>query len=174
MLKPPPVEISARSCIDGEAYGALLECKKCEPGYKLYTSQDEPGSCEPCQIEEQCYGSNSTAPKAEYWRTSATSTNYIKCFNPSACLAGNEANPMGICDEGYSGNLCADCIGRYRRSGAFNCVECSDPEINIFVSSLYFLTLIVAIFMLVKVSMKGSESRAPLSSVYLKIFLNHF
>ena len=83
-------------------------------------------------------------------------------------------NPLGICAEGYQGVLCADCKGRYRRSGAFNCVECSDPALNIFFSACYFLALIAAIVLLVKVSMRGSEGRKPLSSVYLKIFLNHF
>ena len=70
--------------------------------------------------------------------------------------------------------MCADCVGRFKRNGAFKCVECSEAQQNIMVSALYFIGLIVAIIILVKFSMRGSNLRRPLSSVYLKIFLNHF
>ena len=173
-MKPPPFAVEARNCTEGESYGEFLTCLPCEKGFKLYKSQDKPGVCEPCQVEETCYGANTTAPVAEYWRTSPTSTNYLKCFNPSACLGGNSTEPIGFCAEGYGGVMCADCIGRFKRNGAFKCVECSEAQQNIMVSAMYFIGLIVAIIILVKFSMRGSNLRRPLSSVYLKIFLNHF
>ena len=79
-----------------------------------------------------------------------------------------------MCADGYQGGLCADCAGRYRRNGAFTCSECSDPGLNIIVSALYFLSLITAIVLLVRVTMQGNSVRKPLTSVYIKIFLNHF
>ena len=86
---PLPLEIEARPCQEGESYGFLLTCLPCEPGYKLYKVQGEPGSCEPCLISEECFGSNTTAPKAHYWRSSPISRNYIKCLNKDACVGGN-------------------------------------------------------------------------------------
>jgi len=174
LIDPPAFKIQARPCEEGESYGSTLTCLPCETSYKLYKVQDEPGVCEPCLANEECFGSNTTAPRAKYWRTSPISENYIKCLNPSACLGGDRENPLGNCAEGYGGFLCADCSGRYRRNGAFVCSECSDPELNIFVSALYFLALISAIITLVKMTMRGSQTRRPLSSVYLKVFLNHF
>ena len=124
---------------------------------------------------ETCYGANYTAPKAEYWRSSPTSTNYILCPNPEACLAGSEEEPLGICAEGYDGILCANCVGRYRRSGAFVCSECEgSPIMNIIVSCGYLIAALFAVIILVRSTMKGSSQAKPLVPVYMKIFLNHF
>ena len=172
--KPVKITVSARGCEEGESYGEALTCLPCEAGFRLYTEQDKPGTCEPCLEIESCYGSNSTAPVETFWRSSPTSINYIECYNPKACLAGDEAAPLGKCAEGYDGILCANCVGRYRRNGAFVCTECSEAGVNIVISSLYLLALVVAVIMLVRVSMRGSNQIKPLSSVYIKIFLNHF
>ena len=166
--------MSARGCEKGESYGTALWCLPCEAGFRLYNEQDEPGLCEPCLEIESCYGSNSTAPIDSYWRSTPTSINYIECYNPDACLAGDEEAPLGKCADGYDGILCANCVGRYRRNGSFTCTECANPTENIVVSSLYMITLIAAVVILVRFTMKGSNQMKPLSSVYVKIFLNHF
>ena len=100
--------------------------------------------------------------------------NYIECFNPDACLPGTEEAPLGICAEGYDGILCANCIGRFRRTSAFTCEECGDPGLNIFISCILFLLVIFVVGVLVKISMRGSSMHQPLHPVYMKIFLNHF
>ena len=166
--------MSARGCEEGESYGEALTCLPCEAGFRLYNEQEKPGSCEPCLETESCYGSNSTAPVEKYWRSSPTSINYIECYNPDACLAGDEDAPLGKCAEGYDGILCANCVGRYRRNGAFVCSECSEPGLNIFISGLYIFAAFFAVIMLVRSSMRGSNQQKPLSSVYIKIFLSHF
>ena len=79
-----------------------------------------------------------------------------------------------MCKEGYGGILCANCVGRYRRSEKFVCTECASPKLNIFISALYFISLCAAVIMLVMTTMRGSSQRKPLVSVYMKIFLNHF
>ena len=108
--KPANHIITARSCIDGENYGESLTCLPCEAGFRLYAAQKNPGTCEVCLPTEQCYGANMTSPQPFYWRSSPTSTNYIKCFNPEACLGGTKDAPLGICKEGYSGIMCANCV----------------------------------------------------------------
>ena len=156
--EPKPLKVHARTCDQGERYSAALTCQPCEVGTRLYDVQDEPGECAECLEMENCYGSNSTAPKAQYWRSSPTSTNYIECYNPDACLGGDEESPLGECATGYDGILCANCIGRYRRSGQFVCAECEeDPATNIIISAGYLLAALLAIVFLVKSTMKGSD-----------------
>lgn len=111
--------LHARTCEQGENYGEALTCLPCEPGFRLYDAQLTPGLCEECLEAENCFGSNHTSPKPTYWRSSPTSSNYLKCFNPDACLGGEEESPLGDCKEGYGGILCANCVGRFRRQGAF-------------------------------------------------------
>lgn len=147
--------MTARSCEEGESYGTALTCLPCEPGFRLYEKQLEPKSCDICLEIENCYGSNFTSPKPTYWRSSPTSENYIKCFNPEACLGGDENHPLGTCKEGYDGILCANCIRRFRRSGAFVCDECPSSGMNIFISILYIFTLVTAVITLVRMSMRG-------------------
>ena len=169
-----PFNIFARQCDEGESYGSALTCLPCNAGSKLYKPQDEPGSCEPCLETETCYGSNSTAPLPEYWRSSAVSENYIKCFNPDACLGGNDTTPMGTCAEGYDGVLCANCVGRYSRGDSFECNECSSPEVNIFFSCIKFIFCMAYIIILVRITVSGTSKRNPMVPVYLRIFLDHF
>ena len=173
--EPMPLKVHARSCNEGENYGLALTCLPCEVGYKLYDEQYEPGECNECLEMENCYGSNSTSPKAQYWRSSPTSINYIPCPNPDACLGGDDNSPLGKCAEGYDGVLCANCIGRYRRQGQFVCSECNDsPALNVVISCGFLIAAIAAIVVLVKTTMRGSNHQKPLTPVYIKIFLNHF
>lgn len=79
-----------------------------------------------------------------------------------------------MCEVGYGGILCANCIDRFRRSEKFVCTECASPRLNIFISALYFFSLCTAVILLVMTTMQGSNQRKPLISVYMKIFLNHF
>ena len=149
--------IHARTCQQGETYGEALTCLPCEPGFRLYEAQLEPGTCDECLETENCFGSNQTSPKPTYWRSYATSTNYLKCFNPDACLGGGQESPLGDCKEGYGGIMCANCVGRFRRQGAFECEECSSLGVNIFISVLYILILLSAVIILVRTSMRGSN-----------------
>ena len=151
----------------------MLTCLPCEPGFKSYQKLDSPNDCQECLEQEQCFGTNMTAPKSEYWRSSPTSDNYMKCFNPGACLKGSRDFPLGECLTGYSGFMCATCKGRYRRSISFHCEECPDPTDNLLLSFLYLIVLISAIVLLVKVTIQGTHWQRPLSSGYIKICLNH-
>ena len=58
-----------------------------------------------------------------------------------------------MCDDGYDGILCANCIGRYKRNGAFNCEECPDPGLNVIISAIYFVTLVASVVILVRITM---------------------
>lgn len=82
---------------------------------------------------------------------------------------------MGKCAEGYGGILCANCIGRHRRTSQFNCAECEGtPTISLVISFGYLIAAVLAVIILVRSTMKGSSQVKPLTPVYMKIFLNHF
>ena len=116
---------------------------------------------------------NITTPRPKYWRANSTSENYIECFNPKACLGGDELSPIGICEEGYGGILCADCLGRYYRAGAFKCKQCPSLLVNIFWSVLTSIGMIGTIAVLVNSMMQLPFTKKPIYSVYLKILVNH-
>ena len=125
---------------------------------------------------ESCFGSTLTAPQDTYWRSSSESTNYIPCLNPDACKAGDSSSPTGICKEGYDGVLCANCKENYTKS-SFECYECPSEAASIVLFLFLILILISVIIFMVKVNLKVTEAeqlKRPISSVYVKIFFNHY
>ena len=56
-----------------------------------------------------------------YWRSTATSENFIQCRIPESCLGRNGTNSSdaltGVCADGYRGILCNDCIQGWSKSG---------------------------------------------------------
>ena len=98
--------IEARECTTGEAYQDNLACVKCPFGSYSYEVMKKPGECKPCPSEAICYGGDKTAPKPGYWRSEAYGETFTKCLMKSHCLGGNETEPLGICEEGYTGILC--------------------------------------------------------------------
>ena len=174
IIDPIPFNVTARSCEPGERYGSDLSCEVCQKGFYLYDNQLEPGECLSCNEEEVCLGGNITTPKDNYWRTGPLSENYYQCFRPESCLEGNWENPLGVCEEGYDGIMCANCVGDYYRTDRFTCKECPDPFTNMMTTLITAIVLIVIIVFLVQSSIDGSNRKKPLYSVYLKIFLNHY
>lgn len=169
----PNITLDVRACIEGEHYAKSLSCLPCKVKQFFYNAQIEPGSCNECNDNAVCYGMNITTPRPKYWRANSTSENYIECFNPKACLGGDELSPIGICEEGYGGILCADCLGRYYRAGAFKCKQCPSLLVNIFWSVLTSIGMIGTIAVLVNSMMQLPFTKKPIYSVYLKILVNH-
>ena len=83
---------------------------------------------------------NITAPRPGYWRSHATGEEFTACTRPESCLGGNETDPIGQCDTGYTGILCADCQQGFSRAGQ-TCSECPDVVINI----LLFCALLLVV-----------------------------
>ena len=94
------VPVSLRECEDGESLLTSGKCFDCEEGTYLLIYSTEPEQCKECQTEKSyCYGRNKVYPKANYWRSSVYSDNFIKCRNELACLGMNppENNSLGAC-----------------------------------------------------------------------------
>lgn len=63
-----------------------------------------PGSCTTCPSDKAvCYGGSNIGPRPGYWRSSNSSSDFIACLYPSACLGmiAPENNPIGTCFTGY-------------------------------------------------------------------------
>jgi hypothetical protein len=63
-------------------------------------------SCKTCNENAKCYYGAVVTPLAGYWRSSIYSENFIKCPNSNTCIGGDEENPLGKCETGYTGILC--------------------------------------------------------------------
>ena len=171
--EPPVINVSARACVEGEYYDLFLSCLPCAPGFYSYIKQTKVGICNTCESEANCYGRNITSPKDGYWRSNATSSNWLTCPNPDACLSGDETHPLGICAEGYSGIMCTDCLFGYRKSG-FDCIACPTLSKNLSLLVLLLIVLIAFITLLVRSTINSVALTKPLYSVYYKIAMNHF
>ena len=52
----------------------------------------------------------------------------------------DESNFIGVCAEGYRGNLCVDCDEGWAHLGQFSCVSCSNDPV-------YYIRAIVIIIL---------------------------
>jgi hypothetical protein len=163
--------VNVRSCISGEALVGEA-CTVCQPGfYSLDPSQ----TCAECPSEAVCYGGSLMVPKAGYWRSSKTSSEFLECPVKAACRGSPHIMPCltGECSRGYRGNLCQACENEFSRSSPNQCAQCPDKGSNI--AKLIGLSLIVCLIcaVLVRSSLKTAYEPTAQHSIYLKIFTNY-
>jgi hypothetical protein len=128
---PIGISVSFRSCVSGEELTTSSACVACSNGTYSYTAPSGESSCLTCSAHATCYGKNSTAPIAGYWRANATTESWVTCPRAASCLGGNETNATGVCAEGYSGIACGVCLSEYSNSGSFTCAACPPRIRNI-------------------------------------------
>jgi ribosomal protein S27E len=78
-----------RKCVSGEILTSSLACEACPNNTYYYEAPNSISTCKECGDTAVCYGGNSTAPKAGYWRANATSESYVECPRKASCLGGN-------------------------------------------------------------------------------------
>ena len=94
--------IKLRDCIRGEYFTAAGKCIMCaaDQGYSL-SLMTSPGNCVPCPTQEAyCEGGANIAPRPGYWRSSNISSDFIQCYNPSACLGWYPLTPNEYYPDG--------------------------------------------------------------------------
>ena len=99
---------------------------------------------------------------------------FYACFRTESCLGGDEAHPLGECDEGYNGILCANCDPGYFKGGESSCTKCPGLTLNILIFAALLFVLVAIIVLLVRSSLYSVDVKKPLHAVYYKIFMNHF
>ena len=105
--------IFIRKCKSGEYFTEFETCLECDTGTYMIEPPMEPKYCIECPQEGYCYGANLITPRDGYIRLNTETDVLIECLNPDACLAGNEENPLGICDTGYDGLMCGSCAENF-------------------------------------------------------------
>ena len=150
LQSPPTFYVSARECVRGEKYTDDLACIPCPQQFYLYEACNKTCQCLDCPTVAYCHGSYHTSPKPGYWRSDPFKNNFISCLRYESCLGGDQDNPLGICDVGYNGILCANCDPGYFKSGEKACNLCPSVLINFVLFTLILLAVVGVIVLLVR------------------------
>eukprot|EP00347_Sterkiella_histriomuscorum_P023840 403333206 len=171
------LKMELRECQIGEQFADSGQCNLCSnrTEYSLI-KQNSPGTCKSCPTDKAvCLGGSDIGPKPFYWRKNNHTDNFIQCLRAQSCLGMvyPEKNPMGSCQYGYRGVLCADCISGYSRESEFSCSKCPDKFWNAARLLLTFIGAGLALALLIRSTLKGATARKNVISIYTKIVMNH-
>ncbi|CDW75587.1 UNKNOWN [Stylonychia lemnae] len=141
--------LELRDCNIGEQFTEEGQCIKC-PDQQSFSlvKMTSPGECESCPSDKAlCYGGSNVGPRPGFWRTTNSSSLFIQCLYEPSCLGmvEPENNPIGSCQIGYQGVLCADCAAEFSRTGDFECSKCPQRTINIVRLTFIVLAFIVGV-----------------------------
>ncbi|CDW79545.1 UNKNOWN [Stylonychia lemnae] len=170
------LKVQLRECEIGEQFTAVGKCQKCEESFSL-VKMSSPGFCEICPTEKAiCNGGAEIGPKPGFWRKSNSSKVFSKCLFEPACLGmiPPQNNLLGDCLNGYQGILCADCINGYSRDKDYQCAICPDPSLNILRLISIFIAIVILVVLMIRQTLRGAQDINNVTSIYLKILLNHF
>ena len=167
------VELEFRKCQLGESYEGL-QCYVCPAGT---FSLDPAKPCVSCPSHVTCYGNYTMVPDPGYWRPDPTLNLVFQCPNPDACL-GSPASLLkpsliGICAEGYSGNLCCSCAKTFSREGKNICGKCPSVTSNVIVSTLVLIAALILGSFIIIIAIRGATRPRSEIAIHLKIFMNY-
>jgi hypothetical protein len=122
-----------------------------------------------------CYGGSKIGPKPGYWRKNKTTSNFIKCPNYDACLGIKppEYNELGQCADSYEGTLCGTCQVGYSKTDSFKCSKCPHKLANAIRLVFILLAAIGVVIYLVRSTLLGAKEEKNVTSIYIKILMNH-
>eukprot|EP00347_Sterkiella_histriomuscorum_P005934 403354704 len=170
------LEINLRECLNGEQFTIAGKCIECENSYSLL-KQASPGQCYECpDIKAVCPGGSKIYPRPGFWRKSNISTTIIQCLYKPACLGtlNDQQSPMGECQAGYQGILCADCEPGFSRTGDHKCSKCPDKTANSFRLIVIGIAVFLLLIFLVRSTLNSATQKNNITNIYMKILLNHF
>jgi predicted outer membrane repeat protein len=163
-----------KDCVVGEQLSQSGICEECPVETFGLDQQPHYSSCKSCPRNAQCSGGHSIVPLSGYWHSSENSTQIHMCPRKASCVSDGKKEMQ--CAEGYTGNLCAQCVGpEYGSNGFFQCTKCmhAGKTLGLFVTGAFLLLLAVAL--LVQTTLKdnivGMSSIRP--SALLKIVVRH-
>jgi len=132
------IQLGHSSCDAGEYRTQVLSgsvCKCCLPYTYGFNA-----TCEQCPPHAICPGGDVVWPVAGYWHSAAKSVQMHKCP-----LANRSCGELGVCREGYTGNLCGACRDGFGSTLPFRCSRCASHRQQVTVYLLMFFASVTLI-----------------------------
>ena len=159
-----------RTCELGEIL-ASKACSVCPQN--TFSLDDNATICKPCPKGAECLGGMQLYPLEDYWRASPTSDILWPCFSSVACIGSdNTSSLVGLCAEGYSGQICQACKKDWARAGRDDCAQCPAFVLTMLRVIGLCIVGVVCLVFLVRSTMINIRT-GRLTSVYYRIFLNY-
>lgn len=155
-----------RSCQEGEAYIIGIGCEVCPAGTYL-TGNVTLTQCLPCPESAICYGGTQMVPQRGYMAI-ADSTDFERCPNTEACLAGNLTSPLGSCANGYEGTGCTKCSDNFFNTRPFKCQACPTTQESQGYLAAGIIIAIFVIWLLSTTINKGPHGSVNCLHLYLR------
>lgn len=174
LTDPLRFAIPFRQCSIGESYNSDLSCKPCDEGYFNFQAPTEVKDCIKCAENARCYGGNKVVTSPGYWRESITSSVFLQCPNPEACIGGDTISYQGSCARGYTGKACADCDEGYVLDGIFQCTRCSGYGNSVLRVVIPILVGVAIVVLICWTFSSYADDVRSLLPVQLRIMSNHF
>jgi hypothetical protein len=150
------VTLSFRSCQRGE-FIKDGRCEVCPRGsYSLEYPVTDDTSCKDCMTKSgvvDCYG-DVIEVSGGYWRRHETSEAVLDCLGDANGCKGGVSTADDLCDEGYTGALCAVCSDGYYSSNG-ECTTCGgtpliSPTVVVFLIIAGMIVTALAFFVYAK------------------------
>ncbi len=100
----PVLNFTFRNCTKGQELVNGI-CVDCIVGYFNVEANSE---CQICPANANCLGTDKLIADVGYWRSSEFSSGVYRCLANGACKGGLEG---WLCETGYEGLLCHECVG---------------------------------------------------------------
>ena len=166
------VSFFLRLCEVGEIYyeGKCLECLVSSYSLKLNSTQ-----CLPCPTAAVCQGGARLYPAWGAWRPDPRSDRVFTCFREESCKgSSNFTSLTGVCDEGYTGNLCESCQEGYSRTIRDVCQPCSSSRVWYLTTTISAVCLLLVLIITVRSSLRNTQGRHLKLGLIMKMLMNYF
>jgi hypothetical protein len=152
-----------RSCVPGEISSAT-GCYPC-PKNTFSVDPNEP-DCRACPSYASCPGANILDLAAGYWRTDQLSSWVHVCPIKYACSGGQNS----LCEDGYTGKLCSQCVDGYYMAGLTYCIQCESLPIRLTLAIIFCIVFTIFITVLIRNSIRNQRTLSTVTT--MKILLN--
>jgi len=169
--------VNFRECEAGEEFGSGT-CEVCDSGFYSLIPGEE--LCKPCIDHANCTGGNKLLVEEGYWRDTKMRDEILECYWKESCLGGyieKGIYPV-LCDEGYQGVLCQDCVlfnetnGKtYMRNGRSWCDTCPSKVTNTFRIIGFSILVLFCIYVLIWFNIRKTKESE--FSILFKIMTNY-
>ena len=139
-VSSPTVVWTRQACVPGESLIQGADgCRPCQ--MSTYSVIANSSICHPCPEGAVCQGGDMILPEANFWHSHGYSMEIHACPREKVCKLG------GVCAEGYTGNVCGQCLPGYGSQSAFRCAKCMGvgKTVAAFLGAAVVMVLLIAL-----------------------------